>query len=69
MQNRLERAEKMEKNKKNIEPAQLTEEAKKARNAYAKKWRENNRDKVRASMARYWIRKAEQLKAAEGGTK
>ncbi len=59
----------MEKNKKNIEPAQLTDEAKKARNAYAKKWRENNQDKVRANVARYWNRKAEQFKTAEGGTK
>lgn len=54
---------------KSMEPAQLTDEAKKARNAYAKKWRENNRDKVRANTARYWNRKAEQLKATEGGTK
>lgn len=31
-----------------------------ARNAYARRWRAANRDKVRANNERYWLRKAEQ---------
>lgn len=30
-----------------------------ARNAYARKWRAANPDKVRANNKRYWLRKAE----------
>lgn len=38
-------------------------EAAEARNAYARKWRAANKDKVRASNQRYWLRKAEREKA------
>ena len=33
--------------------------AKKARNAYARKWRAENKDKVKAANERYWLRRAE----------
>lgn len=54
----------------------MTDEARKARNAYAqewrdknrdhvreyqKKWRDSNRDKVREATARYWERKAKEM--------
>ena len=32
--------------------------AREARNAYARKWRAANPDKVRANNANYWLRKA-----------
>lgn len=38
----------------------MTEEARKARNEYFKKWRQKNPDLVKQSQARYWQRKAEQ---------
>lgn len=34
-----------------------------ARNAYARKWRAENKDKVRANNAKYWLRKAIQKDA------
>lgn len=40
-------------------------EAAEARNAYARKWRAANKDKVRASNQRYWARRAEREKAEE----
>lgn len=36
----------------------MTENAKKLRNAYHKKWRDANKDKIRANNERYWERKA-----------
>lgn len=38
-------------------------EAADARNAYARKWRAANKEKVRANNQRYWLRKAEREKA------
>lgn len=39
--------------------------AKAARNAYAKEWRRKNPDKVKAANARYWEKKAAEMKLAE----
>lgn len=39
--------------------------AKAARNAYAKEWRRKNPDKVKAANARYWGKKAVEMKLAE----
>lgn len=36
------------------------EAAKMARNAYARRWCKNNRDKVRATAMRYWTKKAQE---------
>lgn len=36
-----------------------------ARNAYARKWRAANKDKVRASNQRYWMRRAEKEAAVQ----
>ena len=36
----------------------LTDEARAARNAYARKWAAENRDKTRAAQERYWERRA-----------
>lgn len=36
-----------------------------ARNAYARAWRAANKDKVRASNQRYWMRRAERQKKVE----
>ena len=44
----------------------LTENAKAAKNAYARAWRAKNRDKVREINARYWERKAAELAEKEG---
>lgn len=38
---------------------------KKARNAYQKEWRRKNPDKVQATTARYWLKKAAEMKAKE----
>lgn len=35
------------------------------RNAYARAWRAANKDKVRASNQRYWMRRAEREKKVE----
>ena len=43
----------------------MTEEAKAARRAYKKQWRANNKDKIKASTARYWERKAKQAEEEE----
>lgn len=39
--------------------------AKAARNAYAKEWRRKNPDKVKATNARYWEKKAAEMRLAE----
>lgn len=36
----------------------MNDEAKKAKNGYMKKWRERNKDKVKAAQERYWQKKA-----------
>ena len=41
----------------------MTEEARKARNEYQRKWRRNNPEKFQAQIARYWQRKADKMKA------
>lgn len=40
------------------ENLQLSEEARQARNRYARAWRAKNKDSVRASNARYWEKRA-----------
>lgn len=46
----------------------MTEDALKTRSEYYREWRKKNPDKVRASQERYWIRKAEQIRAREMAT-
>lgn len=36
-----------------------------ARNAYARRWRAANKDKVRANNERYWMRRAEKEAGAQ----
>lgn len=36
----------------------MNNDAKKAKNQYMKKWRERNKDKVKAAQERYWQKKA-----------
>lgn len=43
----------------------MDETAKAARREYYRRWRIANPDKVKATQQRYWLRKAEQLKAEE----
>lgn len=42
------------------EQISLTDEARAARNAYRRQWAKKNKDKVKATTARYWQRKAQQ---------
>ena len=44
----------------------LSNEAKEARREYAKKWRAQNRDKVRENNRKYWERKAQQIQKNGG---
>lgn len=44
----------------------LEELAKQERLAYFKEWRAKNKDKVKQSNQKYWLRKAEQRKKEEG---
>ena len=39
----------------------LSDEARKARNAYARKWRKDNPDKVKKHNERYWEKKAKEI--------
>lgn len=41
--------------------AEQKEKARQARNQYAREWRAKNKDKVKASNARYWERQAQKL--------
>lgn len=41
-----------------IKGATMTDQAKKQRNEYAKKWREANKEKTKEYNARYWEKKA-----------
>ena len=45
----------------------LSDEARQARNAYFKRWREKNRDKVKAAQVRYWQKKAGLVQQQKGG--
>ena len=42
----------------------MTEEARRARNEYARKWRAEHPESVRAANQRYWERKAKEARAA-----
>lgn len=42
----------------------MTDEARKAYNAYIRAWRKRNRDKVSAINERYWAKKAEEAQQA-----
>ena len=37
---------------------QLSEEARKARNAYYREWRKKNPEKAKQNLERYWMKKA-----------
>ncbi len=43
----------------------LTKEQRDARNAYFRKWRNDNPDKVKRHARKFWQRKAEELRAEE----
>ena len=43
----------------------MSKEARAARNAYRRKWYAANKDKCKATTARYWARKAEAMKQQE----
>lgn len=45
--------------------AEMQEQIRAAQREYHKQWREKNPDKVKARNARYWLKKAEQLKQQE----
>lgn len=49
----------------------MTDEAREARNAYKRKWAQENRDKVKAYQERYWQKKthSDGQKSAENGRK
>ena len=40
----------------------MSKEARAARNAYRRKWYAANKDKCKASQARYWAKKAAEMK-------
>jgi len=42
---------------------QLSEEARKARNAYYREWRKKNPEKARQAQERYWKKKAKEMQA------
>ena len=44
----------------NVNELILSKEAKAARNKYHKEWRDNNKDKVNANLARYWNKKSKE---------
>ena len=50
----------------NNNKAEMSEAARKARNAYKRKWAAENRDKVKAANRRYWEKKAQEAAAQEG---
>ena len=47
----------------------MDEKTRKARNAYMKKWREANPEKVKAINARYWAKQAEKMGIVETAAK
>ena len=44
---------------------QLSEEARKARNAYYREWRKKNPEKARQAQERYWKKKAKEMQERE----
>ena len=44
---------------------QLSEEARKARNAYYRAWRKKNPEKTKQHQERYWTKKALEMQAQE----
>ena len=54
-------------NKLNITPEQLTELARAEQRKYKSEWRKKNKDKVKASNAKYWAKRALKRLAAENG--
>lgn len=40
--------------------------AREAKNKYLREWRRNNPDKVKAANARYWEKKAAEMRSVEG---
>lgn len=44
---------------------ELSKEEKAARAAYYRKWRAKNPEKVQAAFKKYWLKKAEEIKAEE----
>ena len=55
-------------NTSNTKNTTMSEAARKARNAYKRKWAKENPDKVKATMCRYWEKraKAQEAEAPEG---
>ena len=47
----------------------MTDEARAAAREYKRRWRESNRDKVKASNNRYWEKKAREAAAAAEASK
>ena len=43
----------------------LTEQARKARNEYRRKWAKENPEKIKAQQLRYWMKKAREQAAQE----
>lgn len=44
---------------------QLSEEARKARNAYFREWRKKNPEKVKQANEKYWEKKAQEMQEQE----
>lgn len=45
----------------------IQQKARRMRNAYARKWRAANKDKVRAAQKRYWMKKAQEAERSDLG--
>lgn len=43
----------------------MNKAAKEARRMYIREWQRKNKDKVKAAQARYWEKKAEEMRTAE----
>ena len=52
-------------NKEELKEKELKEKARLARNRYAREYRRNNPEKIKAINERYWIKKALELEARE----
>lgn len=46
----------------------MTEQARKARNAYKRAWAQKNPDKIKAQQERYWNKRAEQAAGEPAST-
>lgn len=46
-------------------PDRLPAEALEARRAYQREWRKTHPDRIRANALRFWMKKAEQMQAAQ----